>query len=200
MNKNRLEMFTDGVFAIAATILVLHVTVNAPGNGLSRALVHAWPQYAAYALAFLLIGIWWVNHHAYMSVISHVDRPFLFGHVTFLMCIAFIPFPTNLVAEHFHDQGLHASVFVLGVTGTAAASCMAFLWFHAARGRRLISEEVDQRLVNRYSREVASGPPSMAATALLALWLPYLALAIFSTAALYYLFGSSFLGRNKMSG
>ena len=74
MSKSRLEAFSDGVFAIAATLLIIRVSVNAPGKALGPALVHAWPQYAAYVLSFVIIGIWWVNHHAYMDVIGSVDR------------------------------------------------------------------------------------------------------------------------------
>ena len=114
MSKVRLEAFTDGVFAIAATLLILHVTADAPGARLGRALTHAWPQYAAYVLAFVMIGIWWVNHHAYMMVIDHVDRTLLLAHIFFLVCIAFTPFPTSLVAEHFHDGGLRAATFLFG--------------------------------------------------------------------------------------
>jgi uncharacterized membrane protein len=195
VSKGRLEAFTDGVFAIAATLLILHVTADAPGEGLSRALTHAWPQYAAYALAFLMIGIWWVNHHAYMMVIDHVDRTLLFAHILFLVCIAFIPFPTSLVAEHFHDRGLHAAVFVFGLTMTAAACAITFVWFYAAHGRRLIVENVDQRIVDRHSRDVRLGAPSMAAVTLLSLWNPYVALAIFSASALFYVIGGSLFER-----
>lgn len=192
---SRLEAFTDGVFAIAATLLILHVTADSPGESLGRALGHAWPQYGAYALAFLLIGIWWVNHHALMTAMCRVDRPFLLGHVAFLMCIAFIPFPTSLVAEHFHDRGLNAATFVFGLTMTAAATCMTFLWFYAAHGRRLIGERVDQRLLDRFSREVMWGMPSNAAVTLVALWYPYVALGIFSAIAVFFVFGGSLIER-----
>ena len=57
-------MFSDGVFAIAATLLIIDVSVDAPGPELGQALRHSWPEYAAYAVSFLMIGTWWVNHHA----------------------------------------------------------------------------------------------------------------------------------------
>jgi TMEM175 potassium channel family protein len=66
METSRLETFADGIFAIAATLLILDVTVHAPGDQLGSALVHNWPEYAAYAVSFLTIGIMWINHHEVM--------------------------------------------------------------------------------------------------------------------------------------
>lgn len=195
MSKVRLEAFTDGVFAIAATLLILHVTADAPGARLGRALTHAWPQYAAYVLAFVMIGIWWVNHHAYMMVIDHVDRTLLLAHIFFLVCIAFTPFPTSLVAEHFHDGGLRAATFLLGLTMTGAACAMSFIWLHSVRGHRLIVDGTDARVIRRHSRDVRTGVPANAAVTLLALWLPYAALGIFATVALFYVFGGSLFER-----
>src|SRR5262249_28548444 len=105
----RLETFADGVFAIAATLLIIDVTADAPGAALGAELRHAWPQYAAYAVSFLTIGIMWVNHHACMQLIERADRSFLFINIALLACIAFVPFPTRLVAQHLRDDGLRAA-------------------------------------------------------------------------------------------
>jgi uncharacterized membrane protein len=144
VETSRLETFADGVFAIAATLLIIDVSVDATGPELGAALKHSWPQYAAYAVSFVMIGIWWVNHHAYMAVIDRVDRAFLFATIALLACIAFLPFPTRLVAEHFRDDGVRAAAITYGLTMTAAAICFAFCWFYAASGRRLIAETADQ--------------------------------------------------------
>jgi uncharacterized membrane protein len=196
METSRLEIFADGVFAIAATLLVLRVSVEARGGALGSALLHAWPQYAAYALSFLMIGIWWVNHHAYMAVINRVDRTFLFANIGLLICIAFLPFPTNLVATHFHDAGLRAAVLTYGLTLTAATVFMTFLWFHAANGRHLIPETADQRVVSRHSRDVLAGTPFTAAATLIAIWSPYTTLALIAGFALFYVFGGSLFERD----
>jgi len=98
MTKSRLEAFADGVFAIAATLLILNVTVS--GAPLAQELVQIWPSYAAYAVSFLTIGIIWVNHNTVMGQIGRVDRMFLFLNVLFLMFVAFIPFPTRLLAQY----------------------------------------------------------------------------------------------------
>jgi uncharacterized membrane protein len=92
VETSRLETFADGVFAIAAALLIIDVSVNAPGGELGAALKHSWPQYAAYAVSFLMIGIWWVNHHAFMAVIDRADRIFLFATIALLACIASSPF------------------------------------------------------------------------------------------------------------
>jgi uncharacterized membrane protein len=195
METSRLEMFSDGVFAIAATLLVIDVTVDASGAELGAALRHSWPQYAAYAVSFMLIGIWWVNHHAVTVVIDRVDRTLLFGTIAFLACIAFIPFPTRLVAEHFRDDGVRAAAITYGLTMTAAAICAWFIWFYAARGRRLIAETADQRTVSAITRSMLPGVPINAAATLVALWSPYTALALFAALSLFYVLGSSLFER-----
>ena len=158
VDTSRLEMFADGIFGIAATLLIVRVSVDAPSGALGKALLHAWPQYVAYAVSFLMIGIWWVNHHAFLKVIERVDRTFLFANIALLGCVAFIPFPTGLVAKHFHDDGLQAAVITYGLTLTATAFCMSFLWFYASIGRRLIVETTEQSTLDSISRYVAPGP------------------------------------------
>lgn len=196
VETNRLEMFSDGVFAIAVTLLIIDVSVDAPGAELGAALIHSWPQYAAYAVSFLLIGVWWVNHHAFMVVIDRVDRTLLFGTIACLACIAFLPFPTRLVAEHFRDDGVRAATITYGLTVTAAAICFTFCWFHSARRRRLIAESADQRTVDALSRSLIPGVPVNAAVTLVALWSPYTALVLFFSLSLFYVFGSSLFGRD----
>jgi len=195
VETSRLETFADGVFAIAATLLIIDVSVTAPGAELGAALKHAWPQYAAYAVSFLIIGIWWVNHHAHMAVIDRVDRAFLFATIAMLACIAFLPFPTRLVTQHLRDDGVRAAAITYGLTMTAAAICFAFCLLYAASGRRLIAETADQRTVSSLSRSVIPGVSINAVATLVALWSPYTALALFAATAAFYVLGSSLFGR-----
>src|SRR5437667_104632 len=114
----RLETFADGVFAIAATLLILNVdsqVSDQPGD-LGARLIHIWPSYVAYAVSFVTIGIMWVNHHAVMNQIDRCDRRFLLANVGLLLCIAFVPFPTRLVAEHVRDDGGRAAALAYGFT------------------------------------------------------------------------------------
>ena len=167
-----------------------------PAQNLAAALRHSWPEYAAYAVSFLMIGTWWVNHHACMAVVDRVDRTLLFGTIAFLACIAFIPFPTRLVAEHFRDDGVGAAAFTYGLTMTAAAICATFIWFYASRGRRLIAETTEQRKVDALSRALIPAVPINAAATLVAVWSPYVALALFGALEVLYVLGSSLFERD----
>ena len=98
MSTSRLEAFSDGVFAIAATLLVLELHVPATGTGpLWPQIVAQWPSYACYVVSFLTIGIIWVNHHALFALIVKVDLPMLLLNLLLLMIIALLPFPTALL-------------------------------------------------------------------------------------------------------
>ena len=196
METSRLELFADAIFAIAATLLVIDVSVNAPGGELGAALEHAWPQYAAYAVSFLIIGIWWVNHHVCMVLIDRADRTFLFANIALLMCIAFLPFPTKLVADHLRDDGVRAATITYGLTMTAASICFAFFWYYAAIGRRLIAETTDQSVVSGLSRRMLPGLPINAGATLVAFWSPYTALVLFAATALSYVVGTSLFERD----
>jgi uncharacterized membrane protein len=95
LSTSRTEAFSDGVFAIAATLLVLELKVpHVEPGGLWDALLEQWPSYATYVVSFLIIGIIWVNHHAVMERIRRVNRRLLFMNLVFLMVVAVIPFPT----------------------------------------------------------------------------------------------------------
>ena len=197
MEKDRLETFADGVFAIAATLLIIDVSVRAPGHELGHAVLHAWPEYAAYAVSFMTIGIMWLNHHDCIRQIGSIDRVFMVINLLLLLCIAFVPFPTRLVAEHFHDGGLRAAALTYGVTMTATAICFALFWFYAATGRRLIHEKADPRVIAGISRSYLPGAPIYAAATLVALWSPKASVTLFALIALAYILESSVFARPK---
>ncbi len=195
MNETgRLEAFSDGVFAIAATLLILEV--HLPGHGsVAHDLVHAWPSYVAYAISFLTIGIIWVNHHTVMKQIGRVDRTFLFINIVFLMIVAFSPFPTRVLAEHLRT-GSKAASFAYGLTFTLMAVSYSVLWFYAARGRRLIAQDADQRVVSGISRSFAPGSLIYGTATLSSLISAYLAVALYAAIALFYVLESSIFGRD----
>jgi uncharacterized membrane protein len=198
VETSRLEAFADGVFAIAATLLIIYVSADAPDGGLGASLEHHWPQYAAYGVTFATIGIWWVNHHVVVSMIGRADRPFLFANIALLACIAFLPYPTKLVAEHFRDNGARAAVVAYGLTMTAAAVCFWLVWFYAAIGRRLIDDRVDQREVDHITRSIIPGVPINALAILLALWSPRAAMVLFAALTLFYVVGATILEREEI--
>src|SRR3954447_16174671 len=115
MSTTRLEAFSDGVFAIAATLLILNVSVES-GAALPHDLLTIWPSYVAYAVSFVTIGVIWANHHTVMSQIPAVTRAFLVMNTFCLMVVAFNPFPTRLLSEYLLDpQGRQAAAVVYGI-------------------------------------------------------------------------------------
>ena len=163
---NRMETFSDGVFAIAATLLVLEIGIGTGADEhLGRALLDLWPSYLAYATSFLIIGIIWVNHHECVPCMDHVDRTMLFINTVFLMVVSFIPFPTKLVAEHLQKPGQHAAVYAYALTLMAMAVLYNVWWRYARHGRRLIAASVPQARVDAISRAFDPGVPLYAAGA-----------------------------------
>lgn len=193
MTKNRLEAFADGVFAIAATLLILNVTVS--GAPLGRELVQIWPSYAAYAVSFLTIGIIWVNHHTVMGQIGRVDRTFLFLNVLFLMFVAFIPFPTRLLAGYINSPEAKAASLAFGITLTLTAICFNLLWRYAATGRRLLRQDADEILVEGIGRSYLPGPFIYFAATLVGFISPLASAGLYAAIAVFYVLESSIFGR-----
>jgi uncharacterized membrane protein len=192
----RIESFADGVFSIAATLLIIDVSVSARGGALGHAILHHWPAYAAYAVSFMTIGVMWLNHHTCMRQIGRSDRAFVVINLLLLMCIAFFPFPTRLVAQHLYDPGLRAAALTYGATGTATAICFGVFWFYAASGRRLIDDHADQRTVSGISRSYIPGAPLYATATLVAFWSPTASVTLFAAIAVFYVLESSLFGRS----
>ncbi|HEY1596013.1 MAG TPA: TMEM175 family protein [Thermoleophilaceae bacterium] len=197
MPTTRLETFSDGVIAIAATLLILDV--HASGSPLGKALVHIWPSYLAYALSFTVIGIIWVNHHAVIGQLGQVDRRFLFINLFFLMVVAFIPFPTQLVAENIRHGGTDArdAVLAYGVTCTMMAVAYNVMWFYAIHERRLLKPDADPKVVASITSSFRPGIPIYFGATLLAFASPALSLSVFGALALFYVFEGSFFARNE---
>ncbi|MET8281621.1 TMEM175 family protein [Micromonospora sp. NPDC005174] len=134
----RLVAFSDAVFAIAVTLLVLEIQPPRDFGHLLRGLGALWPSYLAYALSFLLVGQVWVNHHVMFDRVRHVDRQVLFLNTLLLMVIAFLPFSTSLLADALRaEQGLRTAVVVYGTTLWAAAALFNVIWARLRRARLL---------------------------------------------------------------
>lgn len=111
MSRARLEAFSDGVFAVAITLLALNLVVAGPGHGpLLQQLSEHWPAFIAYLISFFTIGIIWVNHHALVNNIAHVDRTLLFLNLLLLLFVVAIPFATSTMAEYLTDGSTDARV------------------------------------------------------------------------------------------
>ena len=197
MSTGRVEAFSDGVFAIAITLLILAVGIEeALGQGhLEDELLHLWPAYVAYAVSFLTVGIMWVNHHQVFRHFERVDRPLLLLNILLLMVISFTPFPTRVVAEHMKNgQDREAAALLYGSTMTLIAICFFAVWFYGSR--RLLRPDTDMREVSGITRSYLPGTPSYAIGTLVAFWSPVASLIIFGCLAVFYAVSSSFFGRD----
>ena len=159
-DTGRIEAFSDGVFAIAITLLIIEIGVPHVGEfeSLFEDLVHLWPSYLGYAISFLVIGTVWANHHNRFRLISRSDHILLFLNILFLMCVAFIPFPTALLADYIRDD-LHRTTAVAVYSGTLAVTAVFFtlLWLYAAVDYRLVDRSVDPSLLRAMTRRFIFG-------------------------------------------
>ena len=133
MDSGRLEAFSDGVFAVAITLLALNLAVPGPGHGpLARQLADHWPSFAAYFVSFLTIGIIWVNHHTLFKNLSEIDRPLLFLNLLLLSFVVAIPFATVTIAAYLSLGGADASLAAVvfqGIFEGMSVSFGALFWW-----------------------------------------------------------------------
>ncbi len=143
MTTNRLEAFSDGIFAIAATLLVLdlHVPMVGRDGELLGELARLWPTYATYIVSFVTIGIMWVNHHAMFANVQRVDRPLLFLNLLLLLVVAVIPFPTSLLGAYVTaGEDSHIAAAVYGGVMVLMSVSFQLLWRYVSRdGGPLVS-------------------------------------------------------------
>ena len=195
MQTSRVEAFSDGVFAIAITLLILAVGIEqAPHGDLGRYLVDLWPAYLAYAVSFLTIGIMWVNHHLLFDNFASVDRPMLLLTILLLMLIAFVPFPTHVVAEFARSEVDRRNAALLyGITMTTTAILFFTLWMYGSR--RLLRADADPRVVSGITRSYLPGTPLYATATLLAFVSSLASLIMFAAIALFYALSAALFGR-----
>jgi uncharacterized membrane protein len=189
-DTERAEAFSDGVFAIAITLLVLELKPPEDPQGLWHGLVHEWPQFAAYLNSFFIIGIMWVNHHSMFRAIVRIDRTLLFLNLLLLLWTALLPFPTALISRHLGGGGTDAAVAeaVYSANLTLAAIAFSLIWTHAVRGGRLILEPMGRREEWRSIGRFSVGTFLYAATIGISFASAGAALAVQFGLALYYLF------------
>jgi uncharacterized membrane protein len=138
MDSGRLEAFSDGVFAVAITLLALNLAVGGPGPhqpALADKLSGNWPTFVAYAVSFATIGIIWVNHHALLRNFSRVDRPLLFLNLLVLFFVVSIPFATSTIAAYLREGNGDASLAAAIYQGVFEGMSIAFtlLFWRAIR-------------------------------------------------------------------
>ena len=129
MSKARLEAFSDGVFAVAITLLVIEIAVPGEHGDLAHQVGQLWPSFAGYLVSFATIGIIWVNHHTMVTRFERLDRTVLFLNLNLLLWVVLIPWSTALIAEHLRDTGSDehfaaavyaANFFIMGISSYQA--------------------------------------------------------------------------------
>jgi uncharacterized membrane protein len=194
MRTSRLEAFSDGVFAIAITLLILDLHVppisRTPQGELGGHLLDLWPSYASYVVSFLVIGIIWVNHTAMFHHIERVDRPLLFLNLLLLLFVVAIPFPTAMMAEYVREGGANSHVAAAAYSVTMFGMAISFggLWLWVVRGRRtLLGPTTDQEARATVIRFTAGNLGYLILIGLAFVSAP-LTLALHFVLALYYVF------------
>jgi uncharacterized membrane protein len=197
VDKTRLEAFSDGVFAIAITLLVLDLHVPEVGTGsLAHALLRQWPADASYVISFLTIGIIWVNHHNLLRHLERADRGLLFLNVFLLMAVAVIPYPTALVSHYARTENATAAAVAYGSVMVFMALMFNAIWHHA-RLAGLLAPGADPREVSGITRSYLPGPLLYLTGTLAAFVNSSASLLIFAAIALFYVASSSFWGRRE---
>jgi uncharacterized membrane protein len=187
----RLEAFSDGVFAIAITLLILEVRVEqAPDESLAEALHHALPEIGAFAASFLQIGIMWANHHALFRLIDRIDQLLLLFNLLLLGCVSFLPLPTRLVAEHTSGADARTAALLYGGTLTANAVAFNLIWHRAVRAHLLV-DGVQPAFIRDVNIRYVVGLIAYAAATLVAFVSPLATVVMTVVLALVFLLGPS---------
>jgi len=184
MKENaRIEAFSDGVFAIAITLLVLQLKVPPIASihsidDLWKSLFQLWPSYFAFILSFGILLVSWVNHHYLFNVLDKSSRPFLYANGFFLMTITFMPFPTALLAEYISSEYAKPAIAFYCFGGVVNSLGWNWLFHTLYKPKKLINSDINFKLLNPIKRSVQIGFVIYAVSTLLAFWLPLIALAI----------------------
>jgi uncharacterized membrane protein len=200
--STRVEAFSDAVFAIVITLLVIEIHRPRVGPGeLGGALLHGWPSYAAYALAFLYVGVCWLNHNSLFQDVARVDSKLNWINLGILGTVALIPFPTGVLAEAYHSGVLvdqrAAVVLYAVVAGLMSAAWLPLFPYLSRHPELLETEGAATHLAKQYSRPIVGVVAYLVAAT--AGWLihPSVAIAIFVFMVFYHAWTSQGLGDRR---
>jgi uncharacterized membrane protein len=161
---NRIEAFSDGVFAIAITLLVLELKVphmsheDGSNAGLLWALLDLWPSYMALLVSFVTILIMWISHHRLFELIRKTDSVFMMLNGFLLMLVTVVPFPTAILAEYFGHAGSRVACLAYTVIFLWIGIAFNLMWHYAARGNRLLKSSITPAHKRSVSQKYALGP------------------------------------------
>jgi len=195
VSTTRIEAFSDGVFAIATTLLVLEITIPQVGEdgNLFQSLLNLWPSYLAYLVSFLTIGVMWINHHFLIGLYQRVDRPLLFLNLGLLAVVAFIPFPTAVLAEYLVEgtqSQLSAATLLYGVVMIVLTAMFTLLWLHTRNATDSVRDaKASAAIIGKAVKFCFISLALYAGAIVLALVVPVAALVVFVLVVLLFAFG-----------
>ncbi|HUN32851.1 MAG TPA: TMEM175 family protein [Trebonia sp.] len=193
MNRDRLEFFSDSVFAVAITLLALNLAIAGPGHGpLADQLAHQWQAFVAYLISFFTIGVIWVNHHSLVSAITVVTRPLTYFNLVLLLFVVLVPVATRLLAQYLSAGGsgshLAAAVYGMVVEGTGIGFVLLLEWA-LREGHMGPPIPPGRRWAARL--RYLPGPVINLVSIGAAFINPLLTLGLFGASAIYYMFGQA---------
>lgn len=192
----RLEAFSDGVFAIAITLLVLDIKVprDLPeGVGLGQALLRQWPAYLAFFISFTFIGIMWINHHRIFSLLRYTDHTLLVLNGLLLLGVTVLPFPTALLSEYIGHPEQRIAGLVFNGVFLVIAIFFNLLWRYITRRPRLLAKDADTQAIAAITRSFTYGPVFYLITFCLAFFSVIASLVVSVALAIFY----ALPGRNQ---
>lgn len=142
---DRIGSFSDAVFAVAITLLVLSIDVpqGVGDPNLASQIWALWPKFMAFAMSFAIVGFFWYFHHEMFRYLKRYDYVFIFLNMTLLMCIVFMPFASELISEYGNTE---IATQIYAGSWSLASLVMAVMWHHAAKDKRLVAEDFDGRI------------------------------------------------------
>jgi uncharacterized membrane protein len=187
MNKSRVEAFSDGVFAIAITLLVLTIAQPNDYRDLAHQLAKRWPSLAAYVVSFAIIGIMWLNHHSIFTHFERIDRGLFYLNMLLLMTITFLPYPTGVLGEALaQGKGTRTAAVIYGVTMAVNAFAWAGLWLYGSHKRRLLRPSFPEAERALATMLFTIGVVIYTLAVGVAFWNAYVFLGLQAAVALYY--------------
>jgi uncharacterized membrane protein len=183
----RVMAVSDGVIAIAVTLLVLEIKPPEDSAHLLHGLLALWPSYLAYVVTFMLIGQIWANHHVMFDHIRHADRTILFLNTVLLMDVSFLPFAASVLAKSFRDgEGERVAVALHGIVFWLAAVIFNLIWGYVRRDPGRLSGNIDQAGVRSVGRRFRLALAWIGLGALLGAFVPLLGVAVTAAFVVYY--------------
>jgi uncharacterized membrane protein len=187
MRKGRVEAFSDGVFAIAITLLVLTIPAPHDYHHLTDALTDQWPAYAAYLVSFAVIGIMWVNHHTVFEHFERIDRNVVYLNLALLATVVFLPYPTEVFGEALRrGEGERVAAVFYSLVMFVNAIGWTCLWLYGSSRRRLLGAEFPEAQRTTSTILFNAGAVIYAGTVLIGFVNAYACLAVHGALAVYY--------------